>query len=387
MTRDLPAPDLPAVRARVEGFLSEWSGPWLDHVRSLSCETLEPAALSDALLSAAASAGLLGLEVSPRQGGLGLSFQSKCVVAELLGAADFSLAMTLINSHNIAAMLARRGSLELCAQWLDPLLRGERVGCTALTEPSAGSDATALQTRAHRVSGGWRLEGEKAWIINADRADCIHVYAQTEPGSGARGIASFLVDAHRAGFERLPPAPAASARALGTGGFRLNGYVCGEADLIAPPGEAFRAAMDSINGARIYVAAICCGMLQSCIDEAARYGNDRQSFGSPLVQHQGWRWALAQAAVELDAARALVASASLCVDDGLDARAPAARAKVFATQCAQRQIPALMHLMGAEGLVDHRPFQRHLAAAQIASLTDGATEMLLDRIGHEFIRR
>lgn len=378
---DSPASD------RADTFTREWGERWLSHQKLLRYDSLIPAALSDELLAAAGSAGLLALEVSVSDGGLGASFSDKCAVASHLGRVDLALAMTILNTHNIAALLSRKGSERVRSQWLAPLITGKRVGCTAITEPLAGSDAAAIQTTAVRKNGSWRLNGEKAWIINADRADCVHVYAQTDPGSGAAGIASFIIDTHRVGFERLPPAASTPARALGTGGFRLNDYCCGEDELIAPPGLAFRAAMGSINGARIYVAAICCGMVQACVDTVIAYGNQRKSFGSPLVGHQGWRWSLSQAAVELSAACALVAHAARRVDEGADVRTEAASAKVVATQLAQRQIPSLMHLMGAIGLLDAQPFMRHLASAQIATLTDGATEMLLDRIGYEFVDR
>lgn len=340
--------------------------------------------LNEVLLAHASRVGLLRMEVPIQLGGLGLSFKAKCVVAARLAGIDFSLAMAIVNSHNIAALVASQGSETARRRWLEALMRGESIGCTAITEYQTGSDASAITLHAREQDSAWILNGEKAWIINAQRADCIHVYAQTAPGSGARGIASFIVDVRRDGFERLEPMVSASTQALGTGAFRLRNYRCDSHELIAAPGMAFKAAMGSINAARIYVAAMCCGLVDVCLQEAARFGRERASFGQTLISHQGWRWSLAQAAVELDAAKALVATAAHDVDRSKDVRAVAARAKVFATQCAQRQIPLLMHLLGAQGLMDARPFQRHLMAAQMASLTDGATEILLDRIGHEF---
>lgn len=335
---------------------------------------------SRALIPAASAAGLLGLEVPVEHGGRGLSFDCKQRVAAILAAADFGLAMSVINSHNVANHLARTAAPELARRYVPALLSGERTGCTALTEPGAGSDFSAITTLARRVGDEWQLDGRKAWIVNGTHADVIVVYAQAEPGSGARGIAAFVVDGTRSGFMRDPGSDSIASRSIDAGGFQLQGYRAHAEELLHPPGEAFKAALVSINGARIYVAAMCCGMVGECLRVASDYGALRQTFGQPLHGHQGWRWTLADAAIELEAARLLVDAAAALIDTGSDAQLAAARAKVFATRMAGRQIAALMHAMGAEGLREHHPFLRHQAAAQVASLVDGSTEMLLDRV-------
>ncbi len=341
--------------------------------------------LSDSriVMPAAAAAGLMGMEVPVAHGGLGLSFSCKRRVAETLAAADFGLAMSVINSHNVANHLARRAALPVVQRYVPDLLLGQRSGCTALTEPGAGSDFSAVTTQARRVGDGWQLDGQKAWIVNGTHADVVVVYAQTETGSGARGIAAFVVDGRRSGFVRTPAADTQAVRAMGAGGFQLVGYRAQAEELLHPPGEAFKAALASINGARIYVAAMCCAMVAECLRVASAYGGTRLSFGKPLHGHQGWRWALADAAIELDAAQLMVDDAAARVDNGGDAQTAAARCKVFATRMAGRHIAALMHAMGAEGLREQYPFLRHLVAAQVATLVDGSTEMLLERVARD----
>ena len=339
---------------------------------------------SRTLLADAARAGLLGLEVPVAQGGQGLSFGCKWRVAEILAAADFGMAMSVINSHNVANHLARAAAPELASRYVPMLLSGQRAGCTALTEPGAGSDFSAITTHARPAGDGWQLDGQKAWIVNATHADVIVVYAQTAPGSGAGGIAAFLVDGTREGFVRDTASDSGAARAIDAGGFRLQAYRCRASELLHPPGQAFKAALTSINGARIYVAAMCCGMVAECLRVASAYGSHRLTFGKALREHQGWRWPLADAAIDLEAARLLVEAAAARVDRGSDAQAAAAKAKVFATRMAGRHIPALMHAMGAEGLREHHPFLRHLAAAQVATLVDGSTEMLLERVAKDW---
>ena len=328
----------------------------------------------------AAEAGLTAIETPVEHGGLGQSFSTKTEIAEVLGAADYGLTMAILNTQNIGAKLARDAHPDIAARFIPAILSGERLGCTALTEPGAGSDFASIQTLATRDGDGWVLNGEKAWIINAAAADIVVLYAQTESGSGGKGIAAFLIDGQRDGFERTPAFDVAGEFTIGAGGFRLIDYKIGRDELLQPAGQAFKAALHSINGARIYVAAICCGMVAACLDTAAKHGRARRTFGQPLVDHQGWRWSLAEAEVDLAAARLMVHDAAADIDAGRNAMQSAARTKIFATRMATRHIPALAHLMGAEGLRDAYPFGRHQIGARMASFTDGSTEMLLERL-------
>ena len=336
------------------------------------------------LLVRAAEIGLTGLQVPVAVGGLGLPFSAKAEVAEILGGADFGFAMSVLNTQNIAHRLTRDVQPELAARYLTDLLAARRIGCTALTEAGAGSDFAAITMRAQPdpQGGDWILTGEKLWIINAAVADVIVVYAQT--GTGGDGIASFLVDASLPGFERLAPLGLTGTHSIGAGGFRLSGYRAPAGAMIKPGGQAFKAALTDINGARVYVAAMCCGMVAEGLRIAAAYGRARQTFGQPLVGHQGWRWRLAEAEIDLAAARLMVAEAAARIDAGRDARYEAARTKVFATRMAERHLPALAQAMGAEGLREDYPFGRHALATRVASFTDGSTEMLLERLAGRY---
>jgi len=331
-------------------------------------------------IEAAAALGLTAVEVPKDWGGLGLGFGLKAQIAETLGAADFGFTMSLINTHNVAAKLAREAPPGVARRYVPELLAGRRLGCTALTEASAGSDFGAIRTRAVRTPQGWRIDGAKAWITNAAEADVIVLYAQTEPCTGGRGIACFVVDGRRGGFVREPAYALAGQHAIGTGGFRLEGYLARDDELLQPPGQAFKSALHSINGARCYIAAMCNGMVGEALRVAQAYGEVRHSFGQPLAEHQGWRWRLAEAATELAAGRLLVAAAAQAVESGADAQLAAAQAKLFCTRLAERQLPVLTQAMGAEGLRQQQPFGRHLAGARVASYVDGSSEMLLERI-------
>ena len=334
----------------------------------------------------AAEVGLTAVETPVAHGGLGLPFSVKAQIAEILGAADYGMAMAILNTQNIGAKLAREVRPEVAARFIPEILSARRIGCTALTEPGAGSDFAAIRTTARQEGDDWVLDGEKAWIINAAAADIVILYAQTDPGSGGKGIAAFVIDGQRDGFERIEPFEVAGEYTIGVGGFRLRGYRARADEMLQPPGQAFKSALHLINGARIYVAAICCGMVAACIDTAARYGRSRRTFGKPLVQHQGWRWALSEAEIDLEAARLMVRDAAGMIDRDENPMMAAARTKVFANRMATRHIPALAHLMGAEGLRDKYPFGRHQIGARMASFTDGSTEMLLERIATGYMK-
>lgn len=331
-------------------------------------------------LREAARVGLTGIQVPVSNGGLGLPFSRKAGVLEILAREDFGFAMSLVNTHNAAEKLAREAPPHIASEHVPSLLAAESLGCTALTESGAGSDVGAMRTTATKVGQVWRLYGEKTWITNAAEAEVIVLYAQTEQGSGTGGIASFLIEANRPGFFRDPPIVIPGQHSTGAGGFRLDGYEARSEEMLAPPGEAFKGAMADINGARTYVAAMCCGMVDKALGVCTQYGHLRKTFGKPLNERQGWRWYLADASVDLSAARLLVGQASSRIDSGLDAQVDAAKAKIFATRMGERHIPALLQAMGAEGLLEKYPLSRHLMGARIAGYVDGSTEMLLERV-------
>ena len=312
-------------------------------------------------LAGAVALGLTRLQVPTSHGGLGFSFACKVRMTEVLAAADFGFAMSLVNTHNVAVVLARQAAPAVAARHLADLMAGRVLGCTALSEPGVGSDFGAITTRATRTPDGWRIDGAKAWITNAAEAGVIVLYAQTEPGSGGRGIASFIIDASRAGFVRDPAFALGGQHSIGTGGFRLNGYMAAEDELLAPPGRAFKAALGSINGARTYIAAMCCGMVGEALRVVQAYGQQRHSFGQPMVD---------QAVAAIAAGEGTSPAAQLA----------SAQAKLLSARLAERQLPALAQAMGAEGLREHHPFSRHLIGARVAGFVDGSNEMLLERI-------
>ncbi|MCR9126877.1 MAG: acyl-CoA/acyl-ACP dehydrogenase [Rhodobacteraceae bacterium] len=333
------------------------------------------------LIRDAAALGLTGIEVPPASGGQGLDFAAKVAAAERIAAVDFGFAMSLINSHNVAARLVQSAPPQVQARFVPAILTGEITACTALTEPGAGSDAGAMITTARRVPEGWCIAGEKAWIINARHAGVAIVHARCtgpDAGTGGAAIGAFVVDLTDPRVRLSPLDSALAQTSLGTGAIALNDVVVPESHLILPPGTAFKSILGEINAARSYVAAMCCAMLDAALDAAVAFGRQRQTFGRPLAGHQGWRLPLAQVRSELAAARALTDAAVAAGPDRVQILA--AEAKINAVTMCQRHMPTVLHAMGAAGLSPHHCVARHLGAVQSAALTDGATAMLLERV-------
>lgn len=333
-----------------------------------------------AAIRTAAQLGLVGVRVPSKYGGLSRSFSCLAAVTEAIARIDFGFSLALANTMGIATRLTEVASSDTLKVLMPGLLSGEQIGAAALTEPGAGSDFSALTTYARRADNGWIINGRKAWITNGAAANVILVYAQTEPGSGPRGVAGFIVDAARAGFIREPAFELVELNTAGIGGFMLDDYPALDNEMLEPPGKAFKSALALVNNARTYVAAMCCGMVAEALDLAYEYGGRRSTFGKMLHQHQGWRWPLAEASTDLTAARALVQIACDRIDAGEDVQLEAAQAKLFATRMAEQHLPRLAQALGAEALRDIYPFSRHQIAARSANLVDGSSEMLRERV-------
>lgn len=360
----------------------------LDTARAFTASTVAPNAARWAregrmqvdALKAAAGHGLLSFQVTKDWGGHAFTFAQKLDLLEMMSRHSYDFAFSLTNTAGAAAHLAEVLPRQVAERYVPAMLRGERFGGSALSEPGAGSDFAGIRTRAEKTPAGWRLTGEKGWITNAAFGDVFITYAQTDPSLGWKGIGCFLVDGQRKGFTRVAAENLAGGGVIGAGGFRLDGYEVKDDEIIAPPGQAFRRAMSGVNQARTYVAAMCVAMVDACLDTAIAYGKERQAFGSPLSAKQGWRWQAADIANDAEAARQLVANAAKRISTNEDAALASAHAKKFATRMAVQRISDACQLMGAAGLREDYPFLRHLASARVASYTDGSTEMQNERI-------
>ena len=366
----------------------------LDKAAGFSRDTVKPQAAAwererrqpVEALRAAAALGLASLEVPKEAGGPGHRYMVKLALCEEMSRADMAFTFSLVNTHNVAARLALSPTARHRGVHVPALMKAEIFGGTALSEPGAGSDFSSIQTSAVKTADGWKLNGEKGWITNAAIGELFITYVQTDPAAGWRGIASFLVDARRPGFRRAEPYALSGGHAIGAGGFALENYLAPEEDLIAPPGEAFKLAMQGVNGARVYVAAMCAGMLAASLETALGHAASRETFGKRLLDHQGLNWSLGDVANDLEALRGLTLAAGRLIDRGEDAVMAAAHAKKFAGRVALARIADCIQAMGAAGLREEHGLGRHLACAKLAAYTDGSTEMMNERIGAGLVK-
>lgn len=325
------------------------------------------------------SLGLPGLQTPVALGGLGASYMAKICMVQEIARYSFACAFSLNNMQSLVLSIATRASPQVRERYLPDLLTGNLIASVALTEPGGGSDLAAMTTSAVKVDGGWTLTGEKAWIGNAAFSDLAVVSAQA--GSGTKGVGRFIVDLRAPGVERLPPHRVAAGHLAGLGGFRLKEYFVPDEYVMDPPGDAFKLAMQSINGARTHIAAMCVASAEVCLSTAIRYGSQRTTFGKRLLDHQGLRWQLANVANKVEAANLLVFHSATLIHEGKDATLAAAHAKKFAAEMAIPAIEACMQTAGANGTLADNPFSRHMAEIKLAAYADGTTEMQNERIG------
>ncbi|CAN7335638.1 acyl-CoA dehydrogenase family protein [Variovorax sp. LjRoot178] len=360
----------------------------VDRARAFCQEVLVPFAqmahrdrlpMSKAVVRAWAATGLQGMQTPTEFGGQGASYFTKIRVVHELSRHSFAAAFSLNNSHSMVTMLATQTAPGIRNAYLPALLKGEMVASVALTEPQGGSDLGATRTSAKRADGGWILDGEKSWITNATISDLAVVTAQT--GKGTRGIGRFLVDLNAAGVERTGAHAVEVGHAVGAGGLKFTQVWVPEHHLLEAPGEGFKRTMESINGARIHVAAMAVAALERALQQAVDYCSERFAFGKALIEQQGLRWQLADVANQLEAANLLVYRGAQMVHQKLPAALAAAHAKKFATHVAVPGIEACMQAMGATAMLASTGLARQLAEIKMAGYADGTTEVQNERIG------
>ena len=347
-----------------------------DHVDPSAASWESERRLPRETINAAAAEGLCGLVVPKEMGGQGLGTTEMAEVLASLAYADMGFTFSLVCHNNLAGAISRRGTEAQREKYLPGMLDGSILGAFLLTEPGTGSDAAAISTSAIPDGDGWVLNGAKAWATNGTHADVLSTYAQTHPGSGAKGIGGFLVDVDQRGVEREAAYEMLGAHSTGTASFRFDDVRLEEGQLMVPPPGAFKAALEAIDLARVVVAAMCAGMLQRGLETAVDYVKGRDAFGKPLSQQQGMRWMLADVATDLEAARALTATATAALDDeAADKAVKAAHAKKFSTRVTMDGLSECMQALGANGFRQDFPLARHLASAKMAQYLDGTTEI------------
>jgi len=329
------------------------------------------------------SCGLTGIFSPAADGGLDLSYAEAVAVFEELGRGDAALAFSLSMHNAVAAAVTRAGDEVVRARWAQALVSGEALGGFCLTEPQAGSDATAITTTATQRGNVWTVSGSKAWVTLGDEADVFLVVAKTLEEPGHRDVAMFVVAADHPGVRFGELYRKASADFLPITDMELQDV---DAHLLVPPGQGMAAALAAIDVARFDIAAISNGLHAEALDVATRYAMKREVFGKPVLEHQGIAWALADVATDLEAARGLTRKAAeLLGSDG--GRVAVAHAKRFGPDAALRAAIQCSEVLGAYGWLHDHPLARFIALAKMLQVVDGSAEIQRIVIARDLIRR
>jgi alkylation response protein AidB-like acyl-CoA dehydrogenase len=358
-------------------------------VRKFAQETIAPAVrtmddeqqFAPGLVKKLFELGLMGIEIPEELGGAGGSFFDAVLAIEAIAAVDPAVAV-LVDVHNTLVVNAiRRWANEAQKQkWL-PKLAVDTASAYALSEAGSGSDAFALQTRAERVDGGYRLSGRKLWISNAKEANLFLVFATLDPSAGYRGITAFFVEKGTPGFSVGRKEDKMGIRASSTCELVLDGCVVPGANLLGEEGKGYKIAIETLNEGRIGIGAQMLGLAEGAWGHAAKYAKERRQFGKPIAEFQAVQVTLAEMATEIEAAKLMVYNAARLKDAGRPYVREAAMTKYFTSQVAERVASQCVEVFGGNGFVRDYPAEKYYRDAKVGKIYEGTSNMQLMTIG------
>jgi acyl-CoA dehydrogenase len=322
------------------------------------------------------ASGILAHAVAQQNGGIRQRVQARdlCLIREELARgsalADTMFAIQALGSYPITLY----GTEEQKNRYLPRVAKGEAIVAFALTEPEAGSDASALQTRAVRRGDTYILSGTKRFISNAGIADSYVVFASTEPAQKGKGISAFIVEANSSGLVIREKTAVLSPHPIGVVGF--DDCVVPAGGLLGKTGEGLKVAFGTLDLLRCTVGAAALGLAQRALEEALRYSQSRKQFGQSLAGFQGIQFKLADMATELEAARLLVYQAAWAHDcGGENPKQKSSMAKLFATEAAQRVIDQGLQIYGGMGVVVGNIMERLYRDIRALRIYEGTSEI------------
>ncbi len=355
-----------------------------DTAREFAAEQLAPhAARWDAecyfpreAISAMGALGLLGMVVPEAYGGSATDNVSYAMALEEIAAGDGACS-TIMSVHNSVGCLPilRFGNEEQKQRWLEPLATGQMLAAFCLTEPQAGSDASALTTRATPHKGGYRLKGVKQFITSGSNADVAIVFAVTNPDAGKRGISAFIVPTDNPGYQVASIEKKMGQRASDTCQIVLDNCDLPADSLLGTEGEGYRIALSNLEGGRIGIAAQSVGMARAAYEHALAYSTDRHAFGQPIFSQQAIAFKLADMCTSIDAARLLVHRAATLRDDDQPCLTEASMAKLFASEMAERVCSDAIQIHGGYGYLADFPVERIARDVRVCQIYEGTSDI------------
>ncbi len=320
--------------------------------------------------------GLLGMTVPEEWGGAGTDYMSYALAVEEIAAGDGAIS-TIMSVHNSVGCtpILNYGTEAQKERFLRPMVRGEAIGCFCLTEPQAGSDAAAIKTRARRDGDHWVLNGSKQFITSASKAAVAIVFAVTDAQAGKRGISAFIVPTDTPGYVVARKEDKLGQTCSDTCLVTFEDCRIPADLMLGREGDGYRIALANLEGGRIGIASQSVGMARSALEHALRYAQERQSFGTAIINHQAVSFRLADMATRVEAARQLVLNAAAMRDAGVPCLKEACMAKLFASEMAERVCSDAIQIHGGYGYLKDFPVERIYRDVRVCQIYEGTSDI------------
>jgi hypothetical protein len=323
-----------------------------------------------------AELGAYGVMVPPEHGGAGLDALALALILEEIAAGDGGTSTAIsVNNCPVCSILLAYGNDAQQRDWLAPLARGEMLGAFCLTEPQAGSDASALRTTARREGDSYVIDGVKQFITSGKQGDVAIVMAVSDKAAGKRGISAFIVPTATPGYVVARLEDKLGQHSSDTAQIVFENCRIPVENRIGAEGEGYRIALSGLEGGRIGIAAQSVGMARAAFDAALAYARERESFGQRTFDHQAVQFRFAEMATQLEAARQLVWHAASLKDAGLPCLTEAAMAKLFASEAAERICSAALQSFGGYGYVSDFPVERIYRDVRVCQIYEGTSDI------------
>jgi len=345
-------------------------------VKPLAAELDETGRFPRETLRKAAELGLTGISVAEEWGGAGMDHMSYAIVMEEIArvCASTSVILSVQNSLYCGA-LEKFGNDEQKKKFLVPFARGEKIGCYALTEPQAGSNAAALATKAVRKGDRYVVNGAKAWITNGGAADAGIIFVNTQPEKGEKGITAVVIEKGTPGFAIGREEKKMGIHATACVELSFTDCEVPAENRLGNEGDGYKIALTTLDSGRIGIASQATGIAQGAFEAALAYAKQRQAFGHPIAEFQAIQFMLADMATEIDAARLLARRAAWKQDTGARFSMEAAIAKLFASEMATRVAHKAIQIHGGNGYSREYPVERAYRDARITEIYEGTSEI------------
>ncbi|MGH9475105.1 MAG: acyl-CoA dehydrogenase [Terriglobales bacterium] len=346
----------------------------------------ETAHFDEGLLQEFFRLGWMAVQLPEEYGGSAGSFFDAVLVVEELSRVDASAGVVVdVQNTLVNNALMRWATPEQKKKYL-PRMASEWLGAYALSEPGSGSDAFAMQTRAEKTSGGFRLNGRKLWITNGQEASLFVLFANANPEAGYRGITGFLIERDFPGFSVGKKEDKLGIRASSTCELILEDCQVAAANVLGEAGKGYKIAIETLNEGRIGIAAQMLGVAQGALECATNYAQERKQFGKAIAEFQGVQFQLAQMHTEVEAARLMVYNAARLKDAGAVFVKQAAMAKYFASQVAEHVASLAVEVYGGYGFVKDYPVEKYYRDAKIGKIYEGTSNLQLQTIAKMVLR-